>query len=251
LRELGPENRKFVMLAAVRGKHLWSGVRTKGVNLDQVLMEWLMANRCTIMWARWIAEDAVYGPYSWNTLIKDDDFDRTLLRLPMWLASGKAFRGGVYGALGRHVPTHRRHEAFEARLGSSGLPPIVIRSALSGQEWIGRQLAAQAARGDYRTKEYSWTPSATQRDQAPRHRRWPIEWIEDNVILCCTLCGEGLPADGACMWCGTDPDEPTELPIDELFAQRPLCPVCGIDYTASVVPVLCPGCGTEFEHRLT
>jgi hypothetical protein len=234
------------VLAALRGHKLWSGVKEGDKDLGKVLLEWLMAHECTITWARWIAEDAKHGEMAWATLAKSDDFNRTLLRSPIWLCMSDAPLDEFMGGLEKD---RQKQSALAVRLGSAHVPTQRIEASLAAMTGSMRSLARRIAKvGAERPTKGSWIPDAVDLATATTHRRWPIERIEPDGIVVCSICAECLPAKYQCTWCGADPEEidPTLVSAEDLVAERPLCVWCGIDYTARAAPVQCPGCAGSF-----
>lgn len=103
--------------------------------------------------------------------------------------------------------------------------------------------------GFYRGREAptaQWSPSDEDVERSRGWRRWPLPHLEEDGLICCTVCGESLWG-GPCSWCGTDPEqEPASaLMLRDLLAERELCETCGIDVTSLLEPIRCPGCGEE------
>ncbi len=234
LKVLGAGDRRFVTLVALRSRRLWSGP------LAEPLLEWLMHNGGTLTFARWIAEDAHHGAVAWASLAAAEP-RRTLGRSPLWLARADAPVERLLkpwrGELGRM-------SGLVIRLSSCGLPKERIDAAIAAMPWQVRTFGklGQHAGQTYPTQE-GWKPAAELFDRV--RRRWPVERLEPDGILCCTVCGENLPAEGPCGWCDTDPDvePPSLLPVGDFLAERALCGTCGHDQTTAAVPIQCACCG--------
>jgi len=231
-------DRPKVMLAAVRGGGLWSQPGPGGVDAGRELLEWLLRKGTTLLFARWLAEDARYGHLAWGRLAFDDP-SRTLQRVPEWLATG-GDPEGIVDALWGKV---NLLAALGFRLGGAGLDQSTIDRVLSRYRWYDRWWAPITVWAGRRQPSAGvWIPDAEVLAAATRRRRWPIERIEPGGLVLCGFCGESLPSQGSCRFCGREPDDDASLqPVLESFHKRNLCPRCGID-VADVAPVLCPGC---------
>ena len=236
LAALGADDRRFVLLVALRARRLWSGP------LAEPLLRWLMDHGGTLLFARWLAEDARHGWIAWPSLAVAEP-DRTLARAPLWLAPAdapvahllKPWRGDL-----------ARQSALVIRLSSCGLDDARIDATIAAMPWTVRafgRLGRHAGRAH--PTEVGWRPQPALAERT--RRRWPIERLERDGILCCTVCGENLPAAGPCGWCDTDPEDepPTVLPLADLFSERALCPVCSHDQCSAAVPLQCACCGVE------
>ncbi len=243
-------DRPRVLLAAMRGGSLWTGTTADGQALAPALLTWLMHEGGTRVFARYLAEDARFGSYSYATL-SHHDRERAMLRAPVWLAAGRDPRGphelmrGWWGRVDLLA-------AAAFRLGSCKLSPAELDAAIEGMPGHFRMWARMAAdRARRNPSTDRWRATDDDRARAAVWRRWPLTRLEGPGVCCCTTCGEALPADGPCLFCGVDPDlvdGPTLLPIEALFTDRSDCPSCGIDRCMAVVPVRCPGCGEAIEH---
>jgi hypothetical protein len=245
LESMSVDQRRFVLLAALRGGHLWDGVRVGAVDLGTRLLDWLLRHGGTETYLRWIAEDVKYGSLAWETCVSYE-FARTLLRAPMWLARDDA---PVEALLRGFAADLTRYNALGFRLGSCQLGDGELARVIDAAPRRARSYLRKAFEaGRANPTMGTWYPTETQRRAARGWRRWPIERLEPDGLLACTICGESLPGSGACLWCGNDPDrgEPASLlPVGELLERRLLCSACGLDQTTACAPLQCPCCGQD------
>lgn len=249
LGQLDKKDRRFVLLAALRGGRLWHDVVSDGVDLGDALMRWLIDHGNTMLFARWIAEDAHYGAVAWAPLANAET-KRTLLRAPCWLVRPNAPADELLRGWARKLLP--RFSALGFRLGGCDLPDAVLDRVVDAMPIPGRPtMRASISNGRKHPTKNTWYPSPDMLAAAPRWRRWPLQLAPEGCV-CCTMCGEPLGKTGACVWCGNDPEvdePPTLLPLTELIAERALCPRCGIDQTTRATPLRCPGCGDSISYR--
>lgn len=241
-------DRPRVLLAAVRGGRLWAGVTWGELDLGDALLDWLLQHGPTEIFTRWIAEDAEYGGVAYGALAAHDR-GLAMLRAPLWLAPGRrAARDGAEGLLNPLVEERGAGwSALAFRLGSCA-PDAETGAAYAEVFPQPFRMLAKGTIGIARRRptKTDWRPEEAAVRAAAGWRRWPLARIEAEGLLVCAVCGEGLPAEGACAWCGTDPDEepPMALPPGELLAERAPCGTCGLDLTVRAMPVRCGGCGS-------
>lgn len=247
LERAAPEDRPRVLLAFLRGGSLFEGVRVDGEDLGLAIVTWLLTHRCPTLFRRWLAEDAVWGGHAWEELAREEP-QRVLQRSPDWLAGERpaAEHAPSLARAWGHSPEPWTTLGF--RLGSATgratLPPHLMDAfPTSARFWVQRGLDG----GAWRPSHKGWVPDASQLQAARRWRRWPLRRLTPTGLLVCTLCAEPLPAEGICLWCGTDPEQepPTDLSVHDLLTQRFCCTVCGLDLTRRASPVRCGGCGAH------
>ena len=233
------DQRPQVFVAMLRGGGLW-----EQSGQAREILDWMVEEQTEVLFQRWLAEDSVYGGLAIAILARDDRA-RCLTRAPLWISPTR--------------PGARAAAATLIKATASDLPwlySLAFRLAStadttqtrtqwqqifpSGAALLGVRLIMNSGRASE-----SWLPTAEQLNATPR--RWPIERFEGAGVVVCSLCGECLPGEGACRWCGTDPadEPPTVLALPELFLKRGLCHRCAIDITTAASPVLCPGCGVS------
>ena len=117
---------------------------------------------------------------------------------------------------------------------------IAVQGDAARKAWF-----AGAFRGGQEAPRSDWTPDAAALDRAPTLRRWPLPPLEEDGLICCTMCGESLLDEGPCWWCGLHGEPPSALPLGDLLAERERCATCRIDLTSRLEPIVCPGCGEE------
>jgi len=239
------EQRPQVFLAMLRGGSLWLA---PGDLAGRELVTWMVEEQTEILFNRWLAEDAVFGHLAIPTLYATDR-ERSLVRAPIWMAPGRPDEESASEALiDRNVLDLQWLYGLAVRLGSSATNdgvqaawekrfPASIRPVV--------RLAVNMGRARPTAASEAFRPTAAQLTAAPR--RWPIELLDGDGVVVCGMCGEGLPAEGACRWCGTDPDEEPAVVVslEDMFYARPCCPRCEIDLTVAADPTLCPSCGVE------
>ena len=252
LRRARAEDRPAVLLAALRGgARLWEGSAPDGTDLAEAILLWLVRNRPTIDFLRWLAEDARHGHLAVPALARDRP-ELALQRAPLWLAPGRpaARPGALFEvwradlrrqlALGFRIGSHRGSRAWEDGIAAAaGFPErLIVRWAIRG--------------GHRRPSPDAFPPDMLER--AAGWRRWPPRRFERdragrNCIVYCVRCGE-FADHGPCGWCGADPELPGLRLLGTAavaWEERGTCPDCGIDLTLRVVPQQCPGCGRRLD----
>lgn len=229
--------RPKVVSAALRGGALFEGVVVQGEDLGHSVMVWLMGHGVSLTWARYVAEDPVWGWVAQPALIATEP-ERSLLRLPVWVAQPHGRGAATVRAF---VGTSPERVAVAAmRLASCGIPEALWRDGLPQGAGLAADVSVWAAQ---RTPTATtWRPSG-----AAGGRRWPFGRTEAGLPLCCSICGEALPGEGPCGWCGTSPDDepPMRAPLGDLLAPRQICATCGFDQATALGPVRCGGCGAR------
>ncbi len=242
------DQRPFVMLAMLRAGHLWEGHRVKNKDLAQQIIAWLLKNGSSLAFMRWLAEDPIHGPLVWPSAMHMEP-ERTKLRLPIWLSHTsdipRRVEQATFTPMTYSRPAYTRALAerlARAQLSQSTLDTIA--EALKGS--IRRGFVKGVAEGHRLGPDDLWRPDQATIKRMKNVRRWPIplDAIDNDVLLCCSFCGEILTAHTPCQWCHNHPDDdpPTELAFTDILAASEICPRCGVDYRIQVAPVLCPCC---------
>ncbi len=239
-------DRPKVITAMLRCGRLWE-------RDADALLAWLLEPWTTTTLARWLGEDTVHGERALRVLgSAKQEAERNLLRAPLWLAHWRPVADkAVHPLLRPRWLSFSQACALASRLGSC-VPPgeddSRYAATLSSLPGLARWLGGLAfGRGRRHGPGGLWSPTEEVLARARRWRRWPLGRLEGRDVLCCSLCGESLPAVGSCLYCGTSPDNepPMSLPVAELLnVPRPLCPTCGFDICRPASPVRCPCCGT-------
>lgn len=176
------------------------------------------------------------------------------------LRGGRLWRDHAGAAIGwlasRGDTTFLRWIAEDSRHGAEAIEWLAehdgSRSVTRLPVWIGvhgdtaqKAWFAGTFRGGTPAPRSDWGPDAAALERARVVRRWPLPPLEEDGLICCTLCGEAAMDEGPCWWCGQAGEPPSALPIGDLLAERERCPSCRIDVTSRLEPIVCPGCGEE------
>lgn len=221
-------------------------------------LQWLLRVSPTIVFLRWLAEDSLYGDLALPLLAEQKgrpEIDRSLLRAPLWLARwGQPDSERNHPLIRAWNREPKRLYALGFRLGACLAQETTERRGrdtarfMAGWSDIWGWLALLAMRsGRKNPSPGSWTPSPELLDRSTTWRRWPLERLEAEGVLVCSVCAENLPAQGPCRFCGCDPEQepPSILPLADLLAERSPCPHCGFDLCTRARPARCGCCGAS------
>ncbi|MFT4978531.1 MAG: hypothetical protein ACI8S6_004441, partial [Myxococcota bacterium] len=197
--------RPAVFVAMLRGGQMWEAA---GGDAARALVGWMTEEQPEVIFNRWLAEDAVHGALAIQNLMASDR-KRCMDRAPVWLAPGRPAAGEAGKALVyRDVLDLTWMYGLAVRLGNCATSDAMQKAWVAYFPPSIRPIVGTAmSMGRKNPTEERHRPEEAELQRAGR--RWPMALFDGDGVVVCGMCGEGLPAQGACRWCGTDPeDEP-------------------------------------------